>query len=435
MPSTRRRFLGSAAFTASSYAAILGANERLRAALIGCGGRGRYVARFLREAPDTVFAAVCDVRAAQAQSAREWAGGDASAYSDFRRVLERKDVDAVLVATPDHWHANITILACEAGKHVYVEKPLAHNIREGRAMVEAARRHNRIVQVGTQHRSAPHYREVQEIVQSGKLGEVHFVRVWNYFNMLPDGIGRVPDSDVPEGTDWELYLGPAPKRPYNAKRIGPAFRWFWDYAGGTITDFGVHRFDTVHQVMGADTPSAVSASGGRYTLRDMGEMPDTLQVTWEYPGFVLSYESSTLNAHGLGGRSAGMKYYNMAGDEDRPHGEAYYGTKGTLLADRIGYEIFPEPGKGLAPSRRNTTDATSIHAKHFADCVRGLAKTCADVETGHRGTAVAHLGNIAYKTGRKLRWDGQKEQFVNDAAANQLLFRVPRKPWDLIRSS
>ena len=304
----------------------------------------------MRQAPNVEFAACADVYLPNAERAREWAGPSAASYQDFRRVLERKDVDAVLVSTPDHWHAYVTVLACEAGKNVYVEKPLAHNIREGRAMVDAARRYNRIVQVGTQHRSAPHYREVQEIIQSGKLGEVHFVRVWNYFNMLPDGIGRVADSDVPPGTDWEMYLGPAPKRPYNAKRIGPTFRWFWDYAGGTITDFGVHRFDTVQQIMGVDTPLTVSASGGRYTLRDMGEMPDTLQVTWEYPGFVLSYESSTLNAHGLGGRTTGMRYYNMRGDEDRPHGEAYYGTKGTLFADRIGYEIFPEPGK--APRTR-----------------------------------------------------------------------------------
>lgn len=435
MISSRRQVLGLSLATAASYSRVSGANERVRVGLIGCGGRGRYVARFMSEAPDTAFSAVCDVRDAQAQSARQWAGADATACSDFRRVLERKDVDAVLVAAPDHWHAYITILACEAGKHVYVEKPLAHNIREGRAMVDAARRHSRIVQVGTQHRSAPHYREVQEIVQSGKLGEVHFVRVWNYFNMLPDGIGRVADSDAPPGTDWDLYLGPAPKRPYNAKRIGPTFRWFWDYAGGTITDFGVHRFDTVQQIMGVDTPLTVSASGGRYTLRDMGEMPDTLQVTWEYPGFVMSYESSTLNAHGLGGRTAGMRYYNMRGGEDRPHGEAYYGTKGTIFADRIGYEIYPEPGKGLEPARKNTTDATSIHARHFIDCVRGQAKTRADVEVGHRGTAVAHLGNIAYKTGRKLRWDAAKERFINDAEADRLLFREPRKPWDLIKPS
>lgn len=432
---SRRRFLGASAVTAASYSRVLGANERVRIALIGCGGRGRYVARFMREAPGAAFVAVADVRTAQAQAAKQWAGEEAVSYSDFRRVLERNDVDAVLVATPDHWHANITILACEAGKHVYVEKPLAHNVHEGRAMVTAARRHDRVVQVGTQHRSAPHYREVQEIVQSGGLGEVHFVRVWNYFNMLPDGIGRAADSGVPAGTDWEMYLGPAPRRPYNAKRIGATFRWFWDYAGGTITDFGVHRFDTVHQVMGADTPLTVSASGGRYTLRDMGEMPDTLQVTWEYPGFVLSYESSTLNAHGTGGRTPGMKYYNMRGNEDHPHGEAYYGTKATLVADRVGYEIFPEPGQGVEPARKNTTDATSIHAKHFVDCVRGLAKTCADVETGHRGTAAAHLGNISYKTGRKLRWDGKKEEFTGDPEANRLLFREPRKPWDLIKAS
>ena len=196
MTSSRRRFLGLSLATAASYSRVSGANERVRVGLIGCGGRGRYVAGFMSEAPDAEFVAVADVCEAQAQSAKQWAGGDAAAYSDFRRVLERKDVDAVLVATPDHWHADVTVLACQAGKDVYVEKPLAHNIREGRVMVDAARRYNRIVQAGTQHRSAPHYRGVQHIVQSGELGEVHFVRVWNYVNMLPDGIGRVADSDV-----------------------------------------------------------------------------------------------------------------------------------------------------------------------------------------------------------------------------------------------
>ena len=429
--SSRRRFL-AAITTAASYSRVSGANEKVRVGLIGCGGRGRYVSRFMSESPYATFVSVCDVQDRLAASAKEWAGSEASAYSDFRRVLERKDVDAVLIGTPDHWHAIPTILACEAGKHVYVEKPLTHNVREGRAMIAAARRHNRIVQVGTQQRSAPHYQELQEIIQSGKLGEVRYVRVWNFSNMLPNGIGTVDDSEAPPGVDWDFYLGPAPKRPYNAKRIGPTYRWFQDYAGGTITDYGVHRFDTVHQIMGADKPLTVSASGGRYVLRDMGDMPDTMQVTWEYPKFLLSYEMSNINGHGLGGRTAGMRYYNMRGEEDRPHGEAYYGTNGTIFADRIGYEIFPE-GKRVEPARKNTTDATSIHAKHFIDCVRGEANTRADIEIGQRGTNVAHLGNIALKVGRKLRWDADKEEFINDAEASRLLSRAARKPWDLVK--
>ena len=176
-----------------------------------------------------------------------------------------------IIGTP-----TIAVLACQAGKDVYVEKPLAHNVREGRAMVNAARRYNRIVQAGTQHRSSPHFREVQEIVQSGALGKVNWVRVWNYANWFPQGIGREPDSEPPAGLDWDFYLGPAPLVPFNRKRFLVTYRWFWDYSGGYITDFGTHRLDTVQQVMGVTAPQTIAASGGRFSLQDAGEIPDVL---------------------------------------------------------------------------------------------------------------------------------------------------------------
>lgn len=427
----RRRFLTLAPVVGAAARRVLGANERVVVGLIGCGGRGRYVARLMREVSGVEFAAVCDVYAPNAEAARQWAGGNARAYKDFRHLLERKDIDAVIVATPDHWHAIPTVLACQAGKDVYVEKPLAHNIREGRAMVEAARRYNRVVQTGTQHRSAPHFAEVAHIVQSGRLGRVHYVRVWNYSNMFPQGIGREPDGEPPEGLDWDFYLGPAPRVPYNRKRFLGTYRWFWDYAGGTITDFGTHRFDTVHQIMGVEAPFAVSASGGRFALDDAGEMPDVLQVTYEYPGFVLSYEACNLNAHGLGARTPGMKYYQARGEHDRPHGMAFYGTGGALFADRIGYEIYPEQDRA-ARKWVQAVDATPDHVRNFIECVRSRARPNADVETGHRSTLVAHLGNIAYKVGRKLRWDAEKETFPDDRQASALLSRAARKPWDLL---
>lgn len=430
------RAAGAAALAASSAGRALGANDRVIVGLIGCGGRGRYVAQLMREAPGVEYAAAADVYLPNAERAREWAGPKAQAYQDFRRVLDRKDIDAVQIATPDHWHAIITVLACQAGKDVYVEKPLAHNVREGRAMVEAARRVNRVVQAGTQHRSAPHFREVQQIIQSGKLGKVNWVRVWNYVNMFPQGIGHETDSQPPEGLDWNFYLGPAPLVPFNRKRFLVTYRWFWDYSGGYITDFGTHRFDTVQQVMGVTAPKTIAASGGRFSLRDDGEIPDVLQVTYEYPGFVLSYESCLLNGHGVGGRTPGMKYYNARGAEDRPNGMAYYGTNGALYADRVGYEIYPEPSRpGLEPVERvhmNTTDATRLHAANFIECVRSRNKPAADVETGHRSTTVAHLGNIAFKTGKKLHWDADTEEFRDDGEASKLLARQARKPWDLI---
>ncbi len=440
----RRQFLrGAAVTTLTALAAgrVRGANERVTVGLIGCGGRGRYVARLMAQVPGAAFVAACDVYEPNAGAARDWAGSGCQAYRDFRQVLDRKDVDAVLVATPDHWHAIPTVLACQAGKDVYVEKPLAHTIKEGRAMVEAARKYKRVVQAGTQHRSAEHYKQAQQIVQSGELGKVHFVRLWNYVNMSPDGIGRARDTDPPAGLDWDFYLGPAPKVPFNRNRFLGTFRWFWDYAGGFITDWGTHRFDSLHQMMGVDAPRTVSAAGGRFELKDGAETPDTLQVTYEYPGFVLSYEACMLNGQGTGGRTPGKKYYRARGTEDRPHGEALYGTNGTLLTDRIGYEVIPElgPARGgrssgprMARKEAAAQDATDRHVANFIECVRSRQTPAADVEIGHKAAIVAHLGNIAYRTGRKLRWDAAREEIIGDPEASALLGRPARKPWDLI---
>ena len=427
----RREFLSGAAALASSSSRVHGANNRVVVGLIGCGSRGSYVASKMREAPDVEFGAVCDVYEANAAKAHDWAGAKSKQYSDFRKLLENKDIDAVMVSTPDHWHSAITIMACEAGKDVYVEKPLAHNIHEGRAMVNAARRYKRIVQAGMQHRSAPHYAEVAKMVQSGAIGEVRFVRVWNYMNRT---VLAVPDSAAPAGLDWDMYLGPAPEVPFNTRRFLSTFRLFRDYSGGFITDFGTHRLDSVHQIMGSEIPKTISAAGGRFNTKAAGDVYDLMQVTYEYPGWVLSYECTFLNGHGLGGRRPGQKLYNALGDEDRPHGEAFYGTLGTIFTDRIGFEVFPEKGSKLDSRFMNSTDATGLHAANFVNAVRTRSTPPGEVEIGHRSTTIPLLGNIALDTGRKLTWDGVKEEFVNDADANRRLGRVPRKAWDLIRT-
>jgi predicted dehydrogenase len=440
----RREFLkgatqaaGAVAWTAASASRILGANDRIRMGQIGCGGRGRYVARCIKEAPNVDFVALADAYLPNAEKSREWAGSHSVAVQDFRRVLDRKDVDAVLVATPDHWHAIPTIMAVEAGKDVYVEKPLAHNIHEGRAMVEAARKHNRIVQSGTQQRSATHFPELAQIIGEGKIGKVRFVRVWNFTNIYPEGIGTAPDSDPPEGLDWDLWLGPAPQVPFNPKRFLSTYRYFSDYSGGYITDFGTHRFDTVHQIMGEEKPVSVSATGGRYVVGGMGDVPDVLQVTYEYPGFVMSYEALNTNSHGVGGRTPGMKYYHGVGPDNRPHGMAFYGTEGSIIADRIGFDIYPEvkrDGTATKVDRRwhNTTDATPLHGLNFIENLRARRKPFADVEVGHHAAIIAHLGNIALRTNRKLKWDPEAEKFPGDNEANQMLRRQARKPWDLV---
>ncbi|MFN7921744.1 MAG: Gfo/Idh/MocA family oxidoreductase [Bryobacteraceae bacterium] len=444
----RRNFVkATSALSALSASRVLGANDRINIGLIGCGGRGRGVARSMREAPNVTYSAVADVYLPNANIAKEWAGPDTKSFQDFRRLLELKDVDAVHIATPDHWHAIASVLACQAGKDVYVEKPTSLTIREGRVMVDAARKHNRIVNVGTQHRSAPHFQKIAEMIQRGDIGEVKFVRVWNYANHTPNGMGRRGDSAPPEGLDWDMYLGPSPKVPFNRGRFLGTFRYFWDYSGGYITDFGNHRLDTMQQIMGVSAPHTISASGGLYLLKDGRETPDFMTVTYEYDNFIATYEGSNINAHGIGGRTPGHRYYNALGEWDQPNGIAFHGTEATIYAERIGWEIFLEPdppaylrtrdgaAKRQAKVKRmweNVEEPTKAHCLNFVESLRSRKTPNADIEIGHRGTSLALLGNIAMRSGQKLHWDAKKEDFQGSPEASAMLTRTYRKPWDLI---
>lgn len=450
-PIRRRRFLRAASgatLAAASASRVSGANSRLRVALIGCGGRGRSVASRIAAVKGVEYTRFCDVYDAQAESAREaLAGGKGKTGRDYRRVIEDRDVDAVHIATPDHWHALPAVEAIRAGKHVYVEKPLGHNVLEGKAMVKAAAESKAVFLTGTQHRSQPHFMELAELVQGGGLRDVHFVRVWNYANLMPSGPGRKPDSDPPSGLDWDFYLGPAPWVPFNEMRFLRTYRHFFDYAGGWITDFGTHRFDTVHQIMARDQPQTVTAAGGRFAVSGMGDQPDLLQVTYEYPGFVLSYETCNINSFGSVGRLVpGMPLHGARDAENRPNGMAFHGSNGTVVADRLGYELIPETGpyggslsnrdafvpSGLKRMHKSGAEPSALHAEHFVRCIRDGEAPRSDAVTGHRSSLVAHLGNIAYKAGRKLVWDAGQEDFVNDPLASRMLGRKARKPWDAI---
>ena len=391
----------------------------------------------MREAAENVaYVGVADVYRTNGDHAREWAGPDAKFFQDFRELLDMKDVDAIHIATPDHWHAIATVLACQAGKDVYVEKPTSLTVREGRVMVEAARKHNRIVQVGTQHRSAQHFRKIAEMIQGGEIGPVKFVRIWNYSNQTPNGIGHKPVQDPPPELDWDMYLGPSPAVPFNPNRFLGTFRYFWDYSGGYITDFGNHRLDTMQQIMGVTAPHTISATGGKYVIDDDRETPDLLTVTYEYDNFIANYEGSNLNGFGMGGRTPGLKYYNARGEWDKPNGMAFYGTEATIFADRIGWEVFPELGKHAGNVKRsweNEAEPTRLHTINFVECVRSRKLPNADIEIGHRSTTIALLGNIAMKTRQKLEWNAAKEDFKNAPEASAMLTRTLRKPWDLIR--
>ncbi|HZN11539.1 MAG TPA: Gfo/Idh/MocA family oxidoreductase [Blastocatellia bacterium] len=415
---------------------VLGANERVRVGVIGCGGQGNWdLADFARQ-PNAEIVALCDVYQGSIDDTLSNKDrknqeirldpGRVQVYKDFRRLLERRDVDAVIVATPDHWHALPTIMACEAGKDVYVEKPLALTIEEGRRMVEAARKHKRVVQVGTQQRSAPHFRRAAEMVRAGEIGKVARVHAWNVGNGYPKGIGMPPDEAPPPGLDWDLYLGPAPKVPFNPSRFLGSFRWFWDYSGGMMTDWGVHHIDIIHWAMGVEAPAAVAASGGKFGLEDNRETPDTLLAVFEYPGFVLSYENRELNARG---------------EDARGYGINFYGTSGTLFIDRSGFEIFPEgetqktvTTMRMPAMRMRTPRVEESHLDHvcnFLDCVKSRQLPISDVETGHRSTTAPHLANISFRTGRKVRWDAAREQILGDPEAARLLGKKYRAPWKL----
>ena len=284
MSSSRRHFLG--ALTAASSARVLGANDRIGIGFIGCGLIGlRHIVDFKKQ-PDTDLVAVSDVYQPRLERGQADCGPNTKAYRDFRKLLEDKDVHAVVVSTPDHWHALQTILACAAGKDVYVEKPMTLFAREGRWMTTAARRYQRVVQVGTQGRSGTHIQEVLALVRAGHIGKIHSVRIGAFRNIMP-GFGRPEGNVPPQDLDYDMWLGPAPQRPYSLHRALYHFRWFWDYSGGQMTNLGAHDLDFVYLLMGVKGPTAVFSSGGRFALEDDGETPDTQDALFEYPGLTV----------------------------------------------------------------------------------------------------------------------------------------------------
>ncbi|MGH9935976.1 MAG: Gfo/Idh/MocA family protein, partial [Blastocatellia bacterium] len=339
-----------------------------------------------------------------------------------------KDIDAVIVASPDHWHALQTVMACQAGKDVYVEKPISVTVDEGRKMVQAARKYNRVVQVGTQQRSGDHFQKAAEIIRAGQIGKVTFVRTWNFGNQTPDGIGNPPDTNPPDGLDWEMWLGPAPARPFNQSRFGvhpdrwSSFRWFWDYAGGMMTDWGVHHLDIVQMVMQVDAPTAITAMGGKLALKDNRETPDTLMVTYEYASekngsFVCAYENRECNAQG----------WNEQG-----YGILFHGADATLYINREYFEIAPEKGRKIETQRVKVTNKQGdVHVRNFLDCVKSRQTPISDIEIGHRSTSACLLGNVALRSGRRIVWNARTEKIEGDHAASKYLSREYRKPWKL----
>ncbi len=437
-PWTRRDFVAGGLFSASMFGAgtlpTLGdelkkkaaPSERIALGFIGLGGMGQGTLRGMMAQPDVEVRAVCDVYRAHLEQAVSLTNGKAQGYTDFRKLLERNDLQGVVVSTPDHWHALATIHACNAKKHVYVEKPLSHSVVEGRAMVEAARRNNCVTQMGIQIHAGENYHRVVDIVRSGVLGKIHKVRVW--VSKPYTNLGKPPDGEPPAGLDWDLWTGPAPLKPFNKNRFIFNWRWFWEYGGGLLADMGCHVIDLVHWALNVEAPLTVTATGGKWVLDDNTTVPDTMEVLYEYP--------PPAGAGGKGERGFLMTWsHSMAssrGPEKKGLGILFHGTQGYLVADYGSFELFDEQGKPMPPPKIDQPIPRSPgHHREWLDAIKTGRRCSADIEYGHRLTTVCHLGNIALLTGRKLYWDAQAERFPDDADANQRLRREYRQPWRL----
>ena len=398
-----------------------GPNSKLRLGVIGCGGMGQGDLECFLDNPDVECVVIADLDEANIGKGlaicekKERKKPDT--VKDFRRVLDRKDVDAVLIATPDHWHAIPTVMACQAGKDVYVEKPLAKTIDEGRAMLTAAQKHNRVVQMGSQWRSCQHMIEAAEFVRSGKLGKLAMARGWAYLDWLPS-VGKPADCLPPAGIDYDMWLGPAAQHTFNPNRFHFNFRWFWDYAGGLMTDWGVHLLNMIFMGTPAEWPKSVVSSGGKYVLDDNSETPDSQVTTYEFPNYMLVWE-----------HKAGL----AVGINNHPWGIAWYGTEGTIIMNDAGWEVIPEKRKAnLEPEKHKSSgNPRPAHIRNFLDCIKSRQQPVLNLERGHFVSTIAHLGNIAYRSGSKITWDAEKEQIIGNAEANKLVSVEYRKPWKL----
>ncbi len=386
-------------------------NDQVNIGAIGIKGMGWANVNAALKVPGVNLVALCDVdknvldERMGALSKMNVDSKQVKTYNDYRKLLEQKDIDAVIIGTPDHWHALMMIHACEAGKDVYCEKPVGNSIGECRAMVQAQQRYNKAVQAGQWQRSQQHFKDAVSFVRGGELGNIRTVKVWCYQGWMKPG-PVVPDTAPPPGVDYAKWLGPAPTRPFNASRFHFNFRWFWDYAGGLMTDWGVHLIDYGLLGMKSPLPKSVSALGGRFAYPDLyQETPDTLTTLYEFDGFNMVWDS----AMGIDNGS-----YN------RDHGIAYIGNNGTLILNRGGWEVIEEKqskNKLQKPFQKSVDNGLEKHMVNFIDVVRSrkMEDLACSIQEGAHVATVSQMGNIAYRSGKKLEWDAAKERFTDEA--------------------
>ncbi len=412
----RRDFIGTG-WAAMAARSGLAANDTVSIGMIGLGGRGRALTQEVAGLPNVRVAWLCDPDKAALERGQailsKLGAPKAQETSDLRRTLEDKETDAVVIATPDHWHAPATILACDAGKDVYVEKPASHNIREGRLMIDAARRNRRVVQVGTQARSRPSTVRAIQYVKSGKIGNVLMAKAWNV--QLRRNIGHKEDGPVPPGVDYDTWLGPAPWIPFNENRFHYNWHWHWHFGTGDAGNDGAHQLDIARWALGVDCPLAASGMGRKLFFDDDQQSPDTMNVTFDYPDKALIWE---------------MRIWNPYPLEGIDNGVAVYGTEGAVHIGRWnrrwGFKGFDRDGKMV---HHDDANEPSAHAQDFLACVRSRKSPSADIAIGHLSAVHSHLANIVARVGRNVKFDAQTETIVNDPEANSYVKRRYRTHW------
>ncbi len=415
---TNRRFFLAAGTAALVRRVNAAPSDTVRVGMIGMGGRGNaLMSQELKRVPNAKLTHLCDVdqaRLEKAQANAEKAGyGKVRGSADLRRVLEDKEVDAVIIATPDHWHAPASILACAAGKDVYVEKPVSHNLREGRLMVETARKYNRVMQAGMQSRSRPSTMKAVEIAHSKLLGRVLMAKAWN--SQQRADIGRKSNTAAPPGVDFDTWVGPAELVPFNENRFHYKWHWNWNFGTGDMGNDGAHQLDQARWALGVDLPRRVSGSGAKYYFDDDQQTPDTMNMSFDYGGKGLVWE---------------MRIWHDYGLEGIDNGVGVYGTEGFLHIGswnrKWGYRVFDKAGKMVEEYQDEQPD---FHMRNFIDCVKSRQRPNCDIEIGHISSAHCHLGNIVHRTGRNISFDAAHESIANDGEANGLLRRKYRNHW------
>ena len=418
--------VGMAASMPLAMDSCAAANEKLVCGLIGANGMGFADLQSFLKIKNTECAAICDVdenvlnrRLADTEKIQ---GIKPKGFTDYRKLLEEPGIDIIIIGTPDHWHCLPMVEACQAGKDIYCEKPLGNSIEEINIMERAANQYNTVVQVGMWQRSDPHWRDAVDFVKSGKLGKIRTVRTWAYQGWM-EPVPIRPDSEPPAGVDYDFWLGPASKRPFNPNRFHFNFRWFYDYAGGLMTDWGVHIIDYGLYGMGDPVPKSVMAMGGKFAYPDdAAETPDSLQALYEFDGHTMLWDHAT----GINGG-----YYG------RDHGVGFVGNLGTLVVDRNGWEVIPEKKQNKDQMERvglikGTGKGLDLHMENFVEGVKTRNRDLnANIHVAANTARVAHLGNIAHRTGHRLYWDQQTSRCINDDDANSYLKPTYRAPWKL----